>query len=209
MKARETPYAEIIFCCGFFLSYFIEEFVHFACDSGLHHNEKNCGETHNSESVAVHKAFSQNAHACEVSDQRLECNSQERISSESVPFASEDVIRAGSSTSAARRTKARGSNNYNTFQNQASNGDSFSLPLSTTNKRNTVKNILTIIALSTHAVFEGLIVGLEATTSAVWTLFAGNAIIWRKIRTSNQFHKYFSCCTSQICYLFLRWRGAF
>ena len=39
--------------------------------------------------------------------------------------------------------------------------------------RNSVRDFLTVLALSCHAIFEGLAVGLEKDSEAVWTLFAG------------------------------------
>ena len=36
-----------------------------------------------------------------------------------------------------------------------------------------VRDVLTILALSLHDVFEGLSVGLQQTVSDVWTLYAG------------------------------------
>ena len=38
-----------------------------------------------------------------------------------------------------------------------------------------LRDFLTVLALSFHAVFEGLAVGLEKHTGDVWTLFTGNA----------------------------------
>ncbi len=40
--------------------------------------------------------------------------------------------------------------------------------------RSSVRDFLTVLALSCHAIFEGLAVGLEKDSEAVWTLFAGD-----------------------------------
>jgi len=40
----------------------------------------------------------------------------------------------------------------------------------------TIRDFLTTLALSLHAVFEGMAVGLEKTTTDVWTLYAGIAM---------------------------------
>lgn len=37
---KHIPIAEIILTIGFFLIYFIEEFVHFLCDSELHGSDR-------------------------------------------------------------------------------------------------------------------------------------------------------------------------
>ena len=41
-------------------------------------------------------------------------------------------------------------------------------------KSSSLRDFLTVLALSCHAIFEGLAIGLEKDTEAVWTLFAGN-----------------------------------
>jgi len=43
-------------------------------------------------------------------------------------------------------------------------------------KASTVRNFLTVLALSLHAVFEGLAVGLEDSSNSMWTLFAAVAL---------------------------------
>ena len=37
-----------------------------------------------------------------------------------------------------------------------------------------LRDFFTVLALSFHAVFEGLAVGLESDAAAIWTLFGGN-----------------------------------
>ena len=43
-------------------------------------------------------------------------------------------------------------------------------------KASTVRDFLTVLALSLHAVFEGLAVGLEDSSNSMWTLFAGKGV---------------------------------
>ena len=45
-------------------------------------------------------------------------------------------------------------------------------------KASTVRNFLTVLALSLHAVFEGLAVGLEDSSNSMWTLFAGKGMLY-------------------------------
>jgi zinc transporter ZupT len=40
-----------------------------------------------------------------------------------------------------------------------------------------LRDFFTVLALSFHAVFEGLAVGLETESQDVWLLFAGNSIV--------------------------------
>ena len=39
-----------------------------------------------------------------------------------------------------------------------------------------LRDFFTVLALSFHAVFEGLAVGLESDAAAIWTLFGGNIV---------------------------------
>ena len=41
-----------------------------------------------------------------------------------------------------------------------------------------VPRVLTIMALSFHAAFEGLAIGLETDASDVWIMFAGKILQW-------------------------------
>ena len=44
----------------------------------------------------------------------------------------------------------------------------------TNGRKIALRDFFTVLALSFHAVFEGLAVGLEASSSHIWILFAGN-----------------------------------
>ena len=46
-KVKEYPTAYILFCCGFFLIYLIEELVHFCLDKSVH--------KHHNESIKAHR----------------------------------------------------------------------------------------------------------------------------------------------------------
>ena len=58
---------------------------------------------------------------------------------------------------------------YNTFSDRGNDARR----QSTTTRKATIRDFLTVLALSLHAVFEGLAVGLESDTGKLWTLFAG------------------------------------
>ena len=45
------------------------------------------------------------------------------------------------------------------------------------NTKSSLRDFFTVLALSFHAVFEGLAVGLEKESEDVWLLFAGNSIV--------------------------------
>ena len=44
--------------------------------------------------------------------------------------------------------------------------------------KSSLRDFFTVLALSFHAVFEGLAVGLETDSKDVWLLFAGNFIVY-------------------------------
>ena len=44
--------------------------------------------------------------------------------------------------------------------------------------KSSLRDFFTVLALSFHAVFEGLAVGLETESKDVWLLFAGNFIVY-------------------------------
>ena len=44
--------------------------------------------------------------------------------------------------------------------------------------KSSLRDFFTVLALSFHAVFEGLAVGLETESKDVWLLFAGNCIVY-------------------------------
>ena len=43
-------------------------------------------------------------------------------------------------------------------------------------RKSSIRDFLTVVALSFHAVFEGMAVGLEDSISSVWTLFTGQSL---------------------------------
>ena len=44
--------------------------------------------------------------------------------------------------------------------------------------KSSLRDFFTVLALSFHAVFEGLAIGLEPDSKDVWLLFAGNFIVY-------------------------------
>ena len=49
--------------------------------------------------------------------------------------------------------------------------------------KSSLRDFFTVLALSFHAVFEGLAVGLETDSKDVWLLFAGNFIVYHVIKS--------------------------
>ncbi len=54
--------------------------------------------------------------------------------------------------------------------------------------RHSVRDFLTVLALSCHAIFEGLAIGLEKESEAVWTLFAGDKLCPQKSKLLSLCH---------------------
>ena len=72
----------------------------------------------------------------------------------------------------------------------------------TNGRKIALRDFFTVLALSFHAVFEGLAIGLEASSSDIWILFAGN--IESNINLTNfvfqkyvRHFQYFNTCKSK------------
>ena len=48
--------------------------------------------------------------------------------------------------------------------------------------KSSLRDFFTVLALSFHAVFEGLAIGLEPDSKDVWLLFAGNFIVYHETK---------------------------
>lgn len=63
-NSRQVPVADILLCFGFFLSYFIEEFVRFTSDRTLTNNSHTCPQQHQLQSTDGHVEASSHSSAC-------------------------------------------------------------------------------------------------------------------------------------------------
>jgi len=189
----EHALAETILCVGFFMIYIIEEFVHFGCDRSLQHDH--CEDDH-TRSIAVHRAFSTqrtNCDAGELSPEAgtSECSPKCRSLSTSDAVASYQTPPAIAERERPVEEPARGAssssgNNYNTFSSGGSSSSSSDPENQSANAAlvhsageghtSAIRDFLTVLALSLHAVFEGLAVGLEDSVVTVWTLYAAVAM---------------------------------
>ena len=70
-----------------------------------------------------------------------------------------------------RGCKANGHHNGNSHVHHSHQENSLQV---TNGRKIALRDFFTVLALSFHAVFEGLAVGLEASSSHIWILFAGN-----------------------------------
>lgn len=163
---KDVPLAEILLCVGFFLSYFIEEVVHFVSDQKLAHNSENCLQPGHEQGLDVHKVFSVHSGACDVRE-----GEQCIAPFNSMPKGSEVALPIASSPSYKTFPGDSHENGHNHMETSPDSDH-------TTEHLSSVKNLLTVVALSSHAVFEGLAVGLAETANSVWTLFIGECVFF-------------------------------
>jgi len=170
--------AEILLCAGFFLIYFIEESVHFFLDSGVHH--------HHDETIQAHRSFSIHSTACEAGLIDIQ-----KCASPRVGESPRNTRRQRTISYPATLT------NYKTFNSNGLESNNIAgtaaLTLSKISEiptpsaedscendtnpftKSSLRDFFTVLALSFHAVFEGLAVGLESEPKDVWLLFAAVA----------------------------------
>ena len=173
--------AEIVFSGGFFLPYFIEEFVHHTCDVNLHFGEANYG----GQSAGVF-AKKDDESSEDPGDDRDRKDASRSLA---------DISRQLESSATSNKTKSLGTNslspqaqrlsttkisNGDTVKDKRDGNSAVDLEQPQTKRfcsSSSVKILLAVAALSSHAVFEGLIVGLESTTSGVWAMFFGKMFL--------------------------------
>lgn len=145
MNFNGVPMAEILICAGFFLIYLIEEMVHFLLGNEIH--------PHEDETIQVHQSFSPTTTKNYKTFSNNDLDSPQNFEGTySAPL--ENTAETSSSNSSAIKK----------CQNDASGYTKSSL-----------RDFFTALALSFHAVFEGLAVGLETDSKDVWLLFAAVA----------------------------------
>ena len=169
--------AEILLSCGFFLIYLIEELVHFFLDESVHE--------HHDETM---KTLSIHSQACEagLTDIQIhQLNQQYNINN-----------------TKRRRTVSLGpavltstiTTNYMTFPDNSKNESSTGKKPKGTKKtssisskateesccndehehsKSSLRDFFVVLALTFHAILEGIAVGLEEDLNDVWLLFAG------------------------------------
>lgn len=166
------PVAEILICCGFFLIYMIEELVFFATKVGLMGSSVGHGTL-----GALQRTFSLRGTGPsttstlerELAPQSMEIDgipppevpSMEQETSDN-PKVFNPKYAVNLSTSAQSMFP-----NYHSPDGPVNTSTSTAVTL----KRAAFKDLITILALSFHAIFEGLAIGLEETVKDVWTLF--------------------------------------
>ncbi|CAM1314483.1 SLC39A3 (predicted) [Pycnogonum litorale] len=145
---RHVPLTEIVVCLGFFIVYFIEELLnivigHEHCHTHVH------GVGHSHSPAVVTCEDDQNANDSKYDDHLDEQDAE-----------SDDGEEAKLRTSPKRKS------NYGSSTTER-NGPK------PTQAASGIKGLIIIVALSIHAVFEGMAIGLQNSVKHVWMLFVG------------------------------------
>ena len=158
-----VPAAELCFCCGFFLIYFVEELAHCVC-AGKHHDDDGavvrvrhrCQDEEkspllgNGNRQSDYRSFNQDSTATPAAKTNDDGDDSDSRSVDIESFTSVDVAPVSS-------------DNHSGGHSHFHQGSS------------SLRDFLTVLALSFHAIFEGLAIGLEREVDTVWTLFAAVA----------------------------------
>eukprot|EP00094_Tigriopus_californicus_P013157 TCALIF_12724-PA protein Name:"Similar to Slc39a3 Zinc transporter ZIP3 (Mus musculus)" AED:0.26 eAED:0.26 QI:274/0.33/0.28/0.71/1/1/7/0/422 len=171
------PVAEILLCCGFFLIYMIEELVFFASKAGWMGSSVGHGTL-----GALQRTFSLRGAGPSTSSTLERDLAPQSMEIDGIPpteTPSMEQETSGTSRNNPKVFNPKYAVNLSTsaqsmFPNYHSPDGPVNTSASTavTQKRAAAfKDFITILALSFHAIFEGLAVGLEETVRDVWTLF--------------------------------------
>lgn len=140
------PPSELVFCLGFFFVYLIEELVHLVLDKKAHND-------------TLHRSFS------------LRCSSRKNDNI-NIPRVTLTKFDDGNISYISNSNKEL-LNSQTTINIERQNGHHHHV-MEDTNK-NPLSGFLAVVALSFHAIFEGLAVGLEGSVEKVWYLFGAIA----------------------------------
>ena len=168
--------AEILLSCGFFLIYLIEELVHFFLDESVHE--------HHDETM---KTLSIHSQACEAGltdiqihqlNQQYNINNTKRRRTVSYPA----VLTATNTTNYMTFPDSKNTDEKKSNGNLASNKKTTSTSSQEEepccndeheHSKSSLRDFFVVLALTFHAILEGIAVGLEEDLNDVWLLFAG------------------------------------
>ncbi|CAG9836989.1 unnamed protein product [Diabrotica balteata] len=149
------PLAELVFCVGFFFVYLIEEIVHLYLDR-KHSHINNNNALH--KSLAVRKSSKQEVTIPRVSLIKIDDGNISCIST-----SNKDLLNSQITVNLEKAQPEFHQHNHHQHHH-----------FDDTSKAS-FGGFLVVIALSFHAIFEGLAVGLEGSVEKVWYLFAAIA----------------------------------
>lgn len=140
--------SDLIFCAGFFFVYLIEEIVHMCLDRRMEHE-------------VLHRSLSLRCPKKDLSIPRVSLSKSEEINVSCISNSNQGLLNP---QAAINVTLAK--------QNHKGNHSHAHIDES---MKNSFRGLLAVLALSFHAVFEGLAVGLENGVAKVWYLFGAIA----------------------------------
>lgn len=141
--------SDLVFCGGFFFVYLIEEIVHMCLDKRMDHE-------------VLHRSLSLRCPKKDLSIPRVSLSKSEEVSQVScITNSNQGLLNSQTAI------------NVTVAKNEQKSGHSHThIDGSVTNS---FRGLLAVLALSFHAVFEGLAVGLEDGITNVWYLFGAIA----------------------------------
>lgn len=143
------PASELVFCLGFFFVYLIEELVHMILDRKLNNN-------------AIHRSLSVRCPNKDMTIPRVNLSKSETSNISSISVSNKELLNSQSSMEQINEKSEHHHHHHHHHHVDESIKNSF-------------RGLLAVLALSFHAVFEGLAVGLENSRQRVWYLFAAIA----------------------------------
>lgn len=192
----DVPIAELVFCGGFFFVYIVEEIVHSVLDHGKIEDEdeavlhrtmslRRCSKTkselHNHDGGTIIPRVSLTTNQTSKSDSSVSGSttaSTQGLIKDSIPTISGKGSLAKSPLDAQVRMTG-GPLDTKIIDMRGGDGEDQHRQDASTSVNNMVKQsfrgLLAVMALSFHAIFEGLAVGLEMKTTNVWYLFGAIA----------------------------------
>lgn len=142
--------SDLVFCAGFFFVYLIEELVHMCLDRRMDHE-------------VLHRSLSLRCPKKDLSIPRVSLSKSEEVSQVSCITNSNQGLlnsQAAINVTVATKQDHKGGHSHTHIDESM---------------KNSFRGLLAVLALSFHAVFEGLAVGLEHGVTNVWYLFGAIA----------------------------------
>lgn len=186
LPQTQLPFSELVFCAGFFFVYIVEEFVHACLDRSKHHHEdeavlhrtmslRRCskrGSAHHNEGTMIPRA---SLHSAPAKTPEISGNG-----TTSTTASTQGLLHVSTISSSKSRSpldpQIRMTGGPLDSSIMAKDEEDLSRPKSKTQVvAKSFRGFLAVLALSFHAVFEGLAVGLEMNPTNVWYLFGAIA----------------------------------
>lgn len=185
LPKTDLPLSELVFCAGFFFVYIVEEFVHACLDHNAHHREdeavihrsmslRRCskhGPPHHDGTMIPRATL----HSAPAKTPELSGNGTSSTTASTqglVQVTTVSSLKSRSSLDPQLRMTGGPLDSSGVFRSEEE-------PLSGESTAQVVaksfRGLLAVLALSFHAIFEGLAVGLEMNTTNVWYLFGAIA----------------------------------